>query len=284
MRDESLIYDVGMHKGEDTSFYLAKGFRVVAIEADPALAAHARHRFADAIATGTLLLIEGAVVPGRTSGNVTFYKNTEVSVWGTTDPDWAARNAARGAPSMPIEVPIVDLDGLLRDVGVPRYMKVDIEGCDMHCLDVLKSHAEKPRFVSIEAALAGHDEVDKQIDALARLGYDRFQAAQQALVHRVRLAGPSDEGRSIAFRFERGSSGPFGSDLAGIWRDASQVKADFERIAARNRRFGEGTVWRAWRALKPVKSTIEWALRTRIPGWYDIHAWHRDARTGGQDI
>ena len=29
-----LIYDVGMHRGEDTAFYLRKGFRVVAVEAD----------------------------------------------------------------------------------------------------------------------------------------------------------------------------------------------------------------------------------------------------------
>ena len=32
-----LIYDVGMHNGADTAFYLAKGFRVVAVEANPEL-------------------------------------------------------------------------------------------------------------------------------------------------------------------------------------------------------------------------------------------------------
>ena len=29
--DPTLIYDVGAHRGEDTEFYLKKGFRVVAI-------------------------------------------------------------------------------------------------------------------------------------------------------------------------------------------------------------------------------------------------------------
>jgi hypothetical protein len=28
-----LIFDVGFHRGEDTDFYLKKGFRVVAVEA-----------------------------------------------------------------------------------------------------------------------------------------------------------------------------------------------------------------------------------------------------------
>ena len=33
-----LIYDIGQHTGEDTAFYLGKGFRVVAVEANPTLA------------------------------------------------------------------------------------------------------------------------------------------------------------------------------------------------------------------------------------------------------
>ena len=37
MPDDTLIYDVGAHKGEDAEFYLKKGFSVVAIEAAPQL-------------------------------------------------------------------------------------------------------------------------------------------------------------------------------------------------------------------------------------------------------
>ena len=33
--DPELIMDVGMHRGEDAAYYLAKGFRVVGFEADP---------------------------------------------------------------------------------------------------------------------------------------------------------------------------------------------------------------------------------------------------------
>jgi hypothetical protein len=38
----NLIYDVGMHEGEDTQFYIARGFKVVSIEANPQLAARIR--------------------------------------------------------------------------------------------------------------------------------------------------------------------------------------------------------------------------------------------------
>jgi FkbM family methyltransferase len=40
-----LIYDVGMHNGDDTAYYLRRGFRVIAIEPNPALVATAAERF-----------------------------------------------------------------------------------------------------------------------------------------------------------------------------------------------------------------------------------------------
>src|SRR5690348_14857053 len=44
-KTDGLIYDVGLCDGDDTAFYLAKGFRVVAVEANPALVAAAKQRF-----------------------------------------------------------------------------------------------------------------------------------------------------------------------------------------------------------------------------------------------
>ena len=76
-KKDSLIYDVGLHKGEDTAFYLAKGFEVVAFEANPALVQSCRERFADAIAAGRLTIVEGAVVDEAANSNeatVTFYQ------------------------------------------------------------------------------------------------------------------------------------------------------------------------------------------------------------------
>ena len=35
--EQDLIYDVGMHNGDDTAYYLHKGFRVIAIDANPAM-------------------------------------------------------------------------------------------------------------------------------------------------------------------------------------------------------------------------------------------------------
>ena len=99
-KQHDLVFDVGLHKGEDTEFYLEKGFRVVAFEADPDLAAHCRERFAAQLREGRLVIVEGAIVattPGIDAPRtVTFYKNLDKSVWGTTQAAWADRNARLG--------------------------------------------------------------------------------------------------------------------------------------------------------------------------------------------
>lgn len=40
-----LIFDIGMYKGEDTDFYLKRGFRVIAFEANPDMIALLRATF-----------------------------------------------------------------------------------------------------------------------------------------------------------------------------------------------------------------------------------------------
>jgi 16S rRNA A1518/A1519 N6-dimethyltransferase RsmA/KsgA/DIM1 with predicted DNA glycosylase/AP lyase activity len=80
-----LVFDLGMHKGEDTAFYLKKGFRIVGVEANPELAEFCRKRFAAEVVSGSVKIIEGAVVNKDTisKGTVTFYKNVGESEWGT---------------------------------------------------------------------------------------------------------------------------------------------------------------------------------------------------------
>ena len=57
-----LIYDAGMHMGEDTEYYLEKNFRVIGFEANPELVQICRDKFADYITNGRLVILEGAIV------------------------------------------------------------------------------------------------------------------------------------------------------------------------------------------------------------------------------
>ena len=55
--DQKLIYDVGMNNGDDTAYYLWRGFRVVAIEPNPELVATAANRFRREIEAGYLKIL-----------------------------------------------------------------------------------------------------------------------------------------------------------------------------------------------------------------------------------
>ena len=54
---ENLIFDIGFHKGEDTLFYLLKGYRVIAVDADPDLINEWQNIFKKYIENGKLLLL-----------------------------------------------------------------------------------------------------------------------------------------------------------------------------------------------------------------------------------
>src|SRR5688500_13122165 len=68
-----LIYDVGLHNGDDSAYYLAKGFRVVAIDANPDLCKACRRRFASEISAGQMTILNVGV--GEVEGISDFHIN-----------------------------------------------------------------------------------------------------------------------------------------------------------------------------------------------------------------
>jgi FkbM family methyltransferase len=82
MQDD-LIYDVGLHSGKDTEFYLAKGFRVVAIEANPVLATRCKTKFASQIKEGRLHILQLAI--GEQAGSCDFFVCDQHDDWSTID-------------------------------------------------------------------------------------------------------------------------------------------------------------------------------------------------------
>lgn len=69
----TFVFDVGLHRGEDTRFYLAKGFDVVAVEAMPDLARRAAKELRDYVDSGQLVIENVAIA--EEAGPVSFYVN-----------------------------------------------------------------------------------------------------------------------------------------------------------------------------------------------------------------
>ena len=273
-KHSDLIYDLGLHKGEDTNFYLAKGFRVVAFEADPDLVKACQQKFAEQIESGQLTIVEGAIVDKPDGDTITFYKNNAVTVWGTIDPAWKDRNARMGWDSEEITVPVVDFSACLARYGIPYYIKIDIEGADRFSLQKLGEFAERPDYVSIESSKVSLAEIDIELDILENLGYDRFKAAQQATVTRMRAPRPAREGRDIDFQLAHDSSGLFGRELPDTWETRKQIRRRYQRIFIGYRVFGNDSFMRTNRFARKVWRLLQRVFQRPIPGWYDTHAKH----------
>jgi FkbM family methyltransferase len=258
-----LIFDVGLHQAQDTRFYLKKGFRVVAVEASPQLVDSARSEFAEEIAAGQLTIVDAAVAPEP--GEVTLHLNQR-SEWNTINADWNDRNAALGSPSTDtVRVPAVRFDSLIEKYGVPYFLKIDIEGADMLCLEGLRP-PDVPQHVSIEADKVSWNGIRREFEVLQALGYRRFKVVAQHTVRKQKPPEPAREGRYVDARFEHMCSGLFGEEAPGRWMTARQAMVKYRFLFLRYRLYGDRGRFRG--------TAIGFVLRQilRGPGWYDTHA------------
>lgn len=265
-----LIFDLGMHFGEDTDYYLARGFRVVAFEADPELVQRNANFFKKQIDNGELVIISGAIACSSLE-KITLYKNIDRPFWNTTSKTWDVRNRRLGSKSMPIQVPTVSLADAIVTYGTPYYMKIDIEGADLLALEQLGTCSVRPKYLSIESEKVDLNALERELNILCELGYRSFKAIQQANANTLTI--PHDTkylGRS--YQFQRGSSGLFGSDLPGLWKTKEQILEEYKHIFRRYARFGDESWLRRAQAPRLALSGIERLFNIPLPGWYDTHA------------
>ena len=283
-----LIYDVGMHTGEDTEYFLKKGFRVVAFEADPDLIQLCEEKFQSFIAEGKLIVVKGAIVSRdhirSGADHVVFYKNRDVSVWGTIHSSWAERNRNHNTSSVEVRVGVVDFSETLQKYGVPHYLKVDIEGADMICVDSLRDFENKPDFISIESDKTSLEAIRHELSVLSQLGYTGFKAIEQSGLHLIqRPPKPAREGIYVDHQFVAGASGLFGDELPGKWLGLKSIRRKYTVINL-------GYYLVSERGILPKRYfPLKWQLRALIcrilslftkapvPGWYDTHARHSSA-------
>jgi len=282
-----LIYDVGMHNGSDTAYYLHKGFRVLAIEANPVLAKQGRERFRDAIDAGRLTILNVGIA--AEDGVATFWVNDANSEWSSFVKEVGCRD---GSPCHSIEVPSMTFRRILEEHGVPYYLKIDIECADIHCLQGLRAD-DLPQYVSVEAHGLEY------LCILRALGFDRFKCINQVdhnhpetavdnesrvvrlkngirrrplLARTLRVlqvgrilralrgtGGPAPAREEANWVFPEGSSGPFGEESVSGWQPLEPLAYDWLHLKLGHRRRG----------------TLD------MDGWHDFHATRSGSENGG---
>jgi FkbM family methyltransferase len=243
-----LIYDVGVCNGDDSAYYLHKGYRVVGIEANPLLIPALRDRFAAEIREGRYELQHVGIAPRE--GEAQFWVCDDWPEWSSFDRAVASRNGSRHHA---VTVKTSRFATLLDRFGPGAYCKIDIEGNDNLCLDDM-SPATRPTYLSVEI-----DTAEPQIRRLQELGYSRFKLISQTTFRQpdtaitaLKTRIPASAARLITraearlarfqpeagWRFRYGSSGPFGEESHGPWRTAEQALA-LDRLLEAGDHFAE---------------------------------------------
>ena len=166
-----LVFDIGMHIGQDTVTYLREGFRVLAIEANPVLAEQNKRKFKRYITDGSLTILNVGIADKE--GVLPFYINKKTSEWSSFDFNTGARN---NTPYEVLNVPCVTTGSLFRQYDIPHFLKVDIEGYDVHCVDALPdvTSGNGIKYISCEASNVS------LIDTLYHKGYTMFKLIHQS--------------------------------------------------------------------------------------------------------
>ena len=278
-----LIYDVGMHNGDDTAYYLWRGFRVVAIEPNPGLVASATERFRRQIEMGRLTIVNVGVAAEEGARPLwVCLTDDRLSALGSAE---ARTDAVRE-----IMVPCRKFRSILDEHGVPYYVKIDIQGNDRLCVEAL-DHGDLPKFLSIEFALS-----DMPLVALMHeRGFKRFKCISQThflplqlppvaearwIQHVERLSRTRnifvrvfrrlDGRRWIERQFMRprlrdgwifppSSSGPFGDRLPGRWLGYEEFCATAREFLRLREQDPRAFLW----AARGIGSNLFWA---------DLHA------------
>jgi FkbM family methyltransferase len=266
--EKDLIFDVGLHLGEDSAYYLRKGYRVIGFEANRDLVEHAERRFQAEIEEGRFRIVSGAI-SDTDNPTVTFYTYPTKSEWGTTEPDWIDRNANAGT-GVPVEVSVIDFNQVLQTYGVPWFMKIDIEGADILCLQALRNFEARPAFVSIESEKVEWDALLGEFCLLEELGFDRFAAVKQSEIGGKISQTLTLKGERFTYKFEEHASGPFGEDIS--WSRRSEVLAQYQKIFRKYRMFGDHSAIRRTSVGMKVVAGLSRLTGSQLPGWYDTHA------------
>jgi FkbM family methyltransferase len=286
---DQVIFDLGMNNGDDTNFYLRKGFTVVAVEANPELCARAGERFATEIADGRLRVLNRAVA--AKAGHVQLFINETVSGWSTANTEWLESRVRLETKARPVTVPAVTLQEVIGEFGVPYYLKADIQGAEIACLEALVGMNARPAYVSVSAGTdvltrGATQHIRRQMSLLSRLGYDRFQIVSQADTELQKCPYPALEGVYLDYAFKHGCSGLFGRELPGQWIDAAAALREHQRIVRSYKLAGHSRSPAGWFRRLPGER-VRYALDRIFPrglGWYDTHATQGDKANPRPDL
>lgn len=274
---KELVIDVGMNNGDDSAYYLAKGYRVVGIEANPALATHAAERLRQYVDQGDLNILNIAVADSE--GVLPFWVCEDHHEWSSFDRGIASRD---GAKHHRIDVECRQFRSIIEQFGRPHAIKIDIEGHDLICAKDLKPN-QLPRYLSIEMGEA----VLRNLTWFRDLGFKGFKLINQRYFLPVerrtekvsRALGTLRDSRSLPIRALRRLGA---HALSNAYFERCRSGAGWQFPSGSSGPFGEETKG-SWQSFEELLDTIDHFHKLRAAGTYCLH-WRQESYSFWADI
>lgn len=172
----ALVFDVGAHLGDRTRAFTSLGARVVALEPQPHLFPWLRRLVGSR--PGVILRQEGV---GRHPGEATLAVSRRTPTVSTLSHHWQT-DLGRNNPSFgavaweeSVRIPMVTLDQLIEEYGLPDFCKIDVEGFEA---EVLGGLSQPIPALSLEFVAGALEIAGEAVRRLAALGPYEFNAVR----------------------------------------------------------------------------------------------------------
>ncbi|WP_319544743.1 FkbM family methyltransferase [Ruegeria conchae] len=173
-RDE-ICFDIGAHVGGYSAIFSHRSKAVVAVEANPYLMPVLK---AVSLIKRNVIPVNAAV--SSTDGNISFKLSSMTPMVSTGSPEFI--RAVEKTPSFrrvrwdkSICVNTTTLQKLVEKFGVPRYIKLDIEGMEAVALSTLRT---APKYISFEFFSDRRNEAQKCLEAIEKIGEWEFNVCR----------------------------------------------------------------------------------------------------------
>jgi FkbM family methyltransferase len=148
IKKNDLVFDVGANVGNRTEIFLSLGARVVAIEPQENCINVLRTKFGN---NSMFDLYEGGMDSKRGKNKIRIANADTISSMSTSWIERVKKDVFKDYSwDKEVEINVETLDNLIKERGIPKFIKIDVEGYE---LEVLKGLSQKTKYLSFEFML-----------------------------------------------------------------------------------------------------------------------------------
>lgn len=166
IKSGDVCFDVGANNGNRTEIFLGLGAKVIAIEPQPVCIDILKKQFSD---QKRCIIVQKAAAAKDGTGEIVISKNN--SVISSMSREWLERGRFSKTESwdQKINITTTTLDTLIKQYGMPKFCKIDVEGYEK---EVLKGLTQPITYISFEFTQEFFDTAIENMNYISSLSSD----------------------------------------------------------------------------------------------------------------